>query len=29
LPDDRAAGGVRKGVEDAVEPGGSIYYHMV
>jgi hypothetical protein len=29
LPDDRAAGGVRQGVEDAVEPGGSIYYHVV
>ena len=29
LPDDRAAGGVGQGVEDAVEPGGSIYYHMV
>lgn len=29
LPDDRAAGGVGKRVEDEVEPGGSINYHMV
>lgn len=29
LPDDRAAGGVGQGVEDAVKPWGAIYYHMV
>jgi hypothetical protein len=29
LPDDRAAGGVGQGMEDQVQLGRSIYYHMV